>query len=341
MCPTRSDVGRNRQRGFALALTVFMMAFIVSVMGMAVDAGVLFSIRSRLSAAADSAALAAAREVSHGSSIADANGQAADSALRFLKAGFPANYLGVDPAHTLVSTSFTRSMEAGRPTGQLLISVHAEVAAPVYFMKLWGVARVPVSVEGKAVRRNLVVVMVLDRSTAAMGAAKMPGYVSPYDSVGAVSFPSAPVIKGPGPDNPNLAAALETAYREIRRVDQKLAANVVLLVSTGATDLTGRNTAIGQAKRLRDDPNYRIRIDSIRLGRPADADLLPIISNLRMIPSQHGGDPVHSTEDKPNRLHDPSQPEGTYVQSVNLQDLGGLLASEASALQTLSRVSVD
>ncbi len=55
----RMNDRRARQKGFALILTSLMMVFIVSLMGMAVDAGVLFAIRGRLSSAVDAAALAA------------------------------------------------------------------------------------------------------------------------------------------------------------------------------------------------------------------------------------------------------------------------------------------
>lgn len=341
---TRSYVSRNRRarrQGFALALTSLMMVFIVSIMGMAVDALVLFSIRGRLSSAANSAALAAVRDVSLGVDIADANAKATESARRFLSAGFPANYLGVDPAHTTISTGFNRSTEAGRPNGELLVSVLAEVAAPVYFMKFWGVTHVPVSVEGKATRRNLVLVVVLDKSAAKppnapsrceammFAASQIPDYFSPYDSIGVVSFGQAASIvypvstdfKGSGPNSlkalvsrigcdkeygreSNRAASLETAYREIQRIDRKLAANAVILVTgEGANVHPARN----QAKRMREDPNYRIRFDSIHI-RPAGGKRQPA-----------------------------KEPEDAYTRSVDLQELAGVFAAHASALQSLTR----
>src|SRR5262245_15685685 len=130
-----SNNRRARQKGFALVLTSLMMVFIVSLMGMAVDAGVLFAIRGRLSSAVDSAALAAGRGVSLGSTNSDANTKATQAALRFLNANFPQNYLGIDSSQTSLSADFALSMQSNKPTGLLQITVRAEVAAPVYFMK--------------------------------------------------------------------------------------------------------------------------------------------------------------------------------------------------------------
>ena len=208
-----SSSRRARQKGFALVLTSLMMVFIVSLMGMAVDAGVLFAIRGRLSSAVDSAALAAGRGVNLGTSASEANAKATEAALRFLKANFPDNYLGIDSSQTQLTADFALSMQANKPTGLLQIGVRAEVAAPVYFMKFWGIPKVPVSVEGKATRRNLVLIMVLDKSSSmgtrltasgtlptslpsnatscegmVFAAGSMPDYFSSYDNVGMVSF---------------------------------------------------------------------------------------------------------------------------------------------------------
>jgi Flp pilus assembly protein TadG len=291
-----------------------MMVFIVSLMGMAVDAGVLFAIRGRLSSAVDSAALAAGRGVSLGSSSADANAKATQAALRFLNANFPDNYLGIDPTQTNLTADFALSMQANRPTGLLQISVRAEVAAPVYFMKFWGIPKVPISVEGKASRRNLVLIMVLDKSSSmgsrssAVGtlpttlasnatscegmvfaAGQMPDYFSPYDNIGMVSFdytaykdfPASTNFKGTGSgtlkdkisriscgNNTNTTAALQAAYEEIQRIDQKLAVNVVMLFTDGAPN--GINAGFP----------LRTSVDT-RLG-PADVpDTHPDVSNCR------------------------------------------------------------
>ena len=278
---------RARQKGFALILTSLMMVFIVSLMGMAVDAGVLFAIRGRLSSAVDAAALAAGRGVNLGNDTADANTKATQAAVRFLKANFPDTYLGIDPAQTNLTADFALTMQANKPTGLLQISVRAEVAAPVYFMKFWGVPRVPVSVEGKASRRNLVLIMVLDKSSSmgsrltasgtlpstlpanatscegmVFSAGQMPDFFSPYDNVGMVSFdytaykdfPASTNYKGTGNgtlkdkisritcgNNTNTTAALEAAYDEIKRINQKLALNVIVLFTDGAPNGVNAN----------------------------------------------------------------------------------------------------
>lgn len=298
---------RARQKGFALMLTSLMLVFIVSLMGMAVDAGVLFAIRARLSAAVDSAALAADRGVSLGANLSDANSKATEAAKRFLKANFPDGYLGIDSAQTQLNADFALQTEANKPTGILQIKVRAQVAAPVYFMKFWGVSTVPVTVEGRASRRNLVLIMVLDKSSSmgsrltasgtlpttlpanasscegmVFAAGQMPDFFSPYDNVGMVSFhytaftdfPASTSFKGSGAgslknkisqitcgNNTNTTAALEAAYQEIQRIDQKLALNVIVLFTDGAPN--GVNASFP----------LRTAVDT-RLG-PADSASVP------------------------------------------------------------------
>ncbi len=216
------------RRGFALLLTSLMMAVLVSVMGLAIDAGMLFVVRSRLGAAADSAALAAGRGVSLGTSISAATTNATASAVRFMDANFPAGYLGTGVgSNRTVSTGFHLQTDAaGNPNGVLLVSVDAMVHSPVYFMRFWGVNSVPVRVTGTVTRRNLVLMLILDESSS-MGSRQtavgtMPttlasnatsceamvfssgqfvDYFSPYDSVGLITFDMTAKIAYPASTN--------------------------------------------------------------------------------------------------------------------------------------------
>ena len=61
---------RRRSKGIAIILTTLTMAVTLPLVGLGFDVGTLFLIKSKLSAAADSAALAGTRALSQGSTPA-------------------------------------------------------------------------------------------------------------------------------------------------------------------------------------------------------------------------------------------------------------------------------
>jgi Flp pilus assembly protein TadG len=202
----------RERKGMAIILAALMLAFTIPVVGLAVDAGLLFVVKGRLSAAVDSAALAAGRALNLGNDLATVQASALASANRFFDANFPAGYLGTAADGRTVTADFQLQRDASNnPTGILIISVTGTVNSPTYFMRIFGVNGVDVSATGTATRRNLVMMMLLDQS-GSMGsrvtsgipttlpsnakacdamvqaAAGFVDYFSPYDTVGLVTF---------------------------------------------------------------------------------------------------------------------------------------------------------
>ncbi len=201
-------------KGFATMLTAITMLFLIPVVGLSIDGGFAFLIKARLSAAMDSAALAAGRGINLNDTIANAQAQATSQATAFFNANFPAGYLGTDPSNRTVAPAFSESVDAnGNPTGVLTISMTGTVQSPTYFMKWLGYNSVPISATGTATRKNMVMMLVLDKS-ASMGsrvstvgsipatlpngftscdamvqsAAQFITKFSPYDTIGMISF---------------------------------------------------------------------------------------------------------------------------------------------------------
>jgi len=230
----RISIRSRKQRGIALLLTTLMMAGLLSAVGLAVDAGMLFVVRSRLGSAADSAALAAGRGVNLGNDVAAAQASATSSAQRFMDANFPSGYLGTGVgSYRSIQTNFSLQTDtAGNPNGILVVSVDAMVHAPVYFMRFWGVNSVPVRTTGTVTRRNLVMILVLDESSSMGGrqspvgtirttlpstansceamvysSAQFVDYFSPYDNLGMVRFNMTAKIEYPASTNFKLAGS--------------------------------------------------------------------------------------------------------------------------------------
>jgi Mg-chelatase subunit ChlD len=149
---------KNRQeRGIAILVTTLSMILVIPTVGLAIDAGFLYAVRAKLSAATDAAALAAARSLSVGLTL---QAQAATAEAR-ARAFFDANF----PDHFLNTTNKVVQVEVAETAYRTrTVTVTATVEAPVYFMRLLGFNRSSVAAEGKASRRDVNLILVLDRS---------------------------------------------------------------------------------------------------------------------------------------------------------------------------------
>lgn len=267
---------RQKHRGFALLLHVFMLMGTVGMAGLAVDVGTIYMIKARLSAAVDAAALAAGRSVNLANTVAQAQAQASAAAHQFFNANFPEGFLNSIGTPTVTPT-FTQETDGnGNPSGVLDISVSASAQAPTYFMNIFAIPSVTVAAGSTASRRGLVLILVLDQSSSMNTAADpITGLTacqamkqaaqnfitlfSPYDYVGLVTFDiTAHLVYPPSTSytdgtlngdigaivcqsNTNTISALELAYQQIKSVNLPLAENTILLFTDGSPNGVSAN----------------------------------------------------------------------------------------------------
>lgn len=155
--PARWKRMSRREKGIAVAMTAAMLTFVIPAAGLAVDASMLYGIRARLSMAADAAAVAAARSLSNGETLAAQEASAIDTAQRFFNANFPDGYLysknrtiGVAVAETALRTR--------------TVTVEVSADAPSYFLRYLGRDMTKLRALGRASRRDVNLTLVLDRS---------------------------------------------------------------------------------------------------------------------------------------------------------------------------------
>lgn len=148
----------GRPRGFILLATALVIFFLIPVVGLSVDAGVLYLVKTKLSMAVDAGALAGARALSRGVSNDQQIASAQDTARAYVRANFPTNFLP-DTNLTIAAPNVDLSVENRRS-----VTVSANVDAPLYFMKVFGMNSTRVAASGTAVRRDVNVAVVLDRS---------------------------------------------------------------------------------------------------------------------------------------------------------------------------------
>ena len=182
-----------REKGFAMILTTIALTITIPVVGLGIDASLMYGIKARITSAADAAAISSARNLSVGLTIAQQESNALSTATRFFDANFP-------PGSFLTNTNRTITPSVAETAYRTrTVTVDVTVTAPTLFMRYLNPNAVTVKTLGKASRRDVNVIMVLDRSgsmTSNGGCPAMKAAASSFasrfanfrDRVGVVTF---------------------------------------------------------------------------------------------------------------------------------------------------------
>lgn len=171
-----SSSHRPHEKGFALLLATLSLLFLVPLAGLAIDAGMAYIIKTRLSVAVDSACLSAARSLNRGLTLSAQRDAARGVALRYFNANFPQDHFGTTGIAPLITINESQAR-------MRTVTVDATRRAPLYFMPILGEHYADVRVIGQATRRDSNVILVLDRS----GSMQINGSV-PYMKSAATNF---------------------------------------------------------------------------------------------------------------------------------------------------------
>ena len=155
MTPTKQT---PKNKGFVILAGGLMLTFTIPIIGLAIDAGFLYAIKARLQSASDAAALAAARSLAVGLTIGEQEGNAKARARAFFSANFPDGMM-----NTTTHVSEPAIDETAFRTRTVTVTATAD--APLFFMRIFNSSgRTNVVASGKASRRDVNVILVLDRS---------------------------------------------------------------------------------------------------------------------------------------------------------------------------------
>ncbi len=247
----------RRRKGAVLLLTTLALVFLIPLVGLAIDASLSFVVKARLSSACDAAALAAARNLSVGLTIDEQAASAQARALAFFDANFPEHYMS---SRNRIRTAAVAESGVRIRT----VTVAGQVDAPIYFMGMFGYSFITIKAEGKASRRDVNLMLVLDRSgsmqdsgscTPMKAAAQtfISMFANQRDRLGLVvfstgsllAFPPAMNFRTASPSMPSIvgnivcegwtsmAQALSEAYTEIVNINEPGALNVIVLFTDG------------------------------------------------------------------------------------------------------------
>jgi Flp pilus assembly protein TadG len=251
-----------KERGISMIFTAMTLVFIVPMVGLAIDAGILYTVKGKLQMAVDAASLAAARALSRGNDDGSQQSNARAVAQEYVLLNFPSGYFNVGTP-TFGSGNSGISIDES-VANQRSVSVTAYVNAPLYFLRWLGTNNTTVSATATAVRRDVNVVVVMDRSgslaisnscNALKGAAV--SFVSKFangrDNLGLVTFATSSIPDFPiatdfqtAPTNvptilnsitctggTNTSQGLWQGYQQLVTLNQPNALNVILLFTDG------------------------------------------------------------------------------------------------------------
>jgi Flp pilus assembly protein TadG len=257
---------KKRSRGIAIVLTTLTLSVTLPLVGLGFDVGTLFLIKSKLQAASDSAALAGARALSVGATPAVQAATAVNIAQSFFSGNFPTGYWNTTGA------SATAVVDDTSTPNYRTVTVTATVQAPLYFLRVLNQHYSSINVMGQAGRRDVMMMLVLDRSNSMnqlvggtglsactimrTDAAAFLNYFAPgRDEIGLVVFSGStyyypPTTSFTTPDGngntiPSLIAsitcegststaeAMKVAYGQIQAVNSTTRENVVMLMTDG------------------------------------------------------------------------------------------------------------
>jgi len=155
---------RDRERGVSLFVAVAALVWvIIPMLGIFIDLGILYSAKARLQAAVDGSALAAARALNLGQTTAEQSSAAQQNAVDWFYANFPPGNWNTQ--NTVMNTGTVTVVNSPNQANLRQVTVTATTNVPAWFMKFLGFnSGTNLTLTGQASRRDVVAMLVLDRS---------------------------------------------------------------------------------------------------------------------------------------------------------------------------------
>jgi Mg-chelatase subunit ChlD len=245
----------RKRNGYVMVFGTLMIGLIlIPAMGLAIDVGLMYTVEAVMSAAADAAAVAGARDLARGSNSQTQLTNAQNTATAYFNANFPPGYLWSSNAQvTSVASTSQTSMRT--------VTTTVSAQLPLIFLNMLHLGPQTIATSSTASRRDINVMFVMDRSgSLATSGACAPlisaavGFVNKFaqgrDNVGLITFATSSNIDAapstsflPNVANllngvtctggTNSAQALWQGYDQLVALNQSGALNAILFFTDG------------------------------------------------------------------------------------------------------------
>lgn len=264
----------KKEKGVILIVGTIALVMIVPVMGLAIDTSILYVTKTKLQASVDGSALAAARALNLGQTTSEQSASAKANARNWFAANFQEGYFG--SFNTVVPDPVVNDSQMSVRN----VTVNASTDVPTYFMRWFGFAKTNIAAVGHAQRRDVVLMLVLDRS----GSMQSNGGCNPMkqaallfldsfaegrDRIGMVTYSDTALLIRPTTSfkttltplinaitctgNTGIPQAMALAYNEVYSQGLPGALNVVMFMTDGLPNSTTINFIQGGVSSFRTD----------------------------------------------------------------------------------------
>jgi len=269
-------------------MVTFVATFLlIPTIGTCIDGAALYWVKARLSAAVDASALATARSLNVGQTVADQETAARQVGAQYFTANFPTGVMQATVAGGAPTIAINETAVHMR-----IVTVTASATVPTFFMRILGFNKSTVSASGQATRRDSNIMLVLDRSNSMNNSsgscASMAGdalsfvnqFVEGRDRVGLVTFQTGAKVDFPPAltfkaslasalgslrcaGDTSTAQGLYLAYDQIKNtINQPGALNVILLFTDGEPNGVVAKFNIKTKTDTRYDPQNTSQMDN-------------------------------------------------------------------------------
>jgi len=138
------------------------MVLLIPSAGLSIDAALLYYTKTRLQGAVDGAALGAARALSLGATPAQQTTNAKQDAVNWFYANFPTTLW--ETSNTQMDQTMVTVVDDPNNTRLRNVTVTANTTVPTIFMRWFNMTSTVVAAQGTASRRDVVAMMIIDRS---------------------------------------------------------------------------------------------------------------------------------------------------------------------------------
>lgn len=152
MINRKKTTNKRYSKGLVAILTVISLPFILLIVGLAIDTGKAYVVRSKLLAAVDAASIAAARAVANGEQVGTT------AANKYFTANMPSDFYGA-------TSSFDGVSYAYDTFGNISIDVDASSEISNAFLSFIGFDSFTPTAEAQVIRRPVDLVLVIDNTT--------------------------------------------------------------------------------------------------------------------------------------------------------------------------------